>query len=139
MAQRGRQPNNEGTGASKKNKSIQKQSQTEGTTVQKKVSGNQDQPKQRNSKNQGKAAKKTAIHGQITKTKRYPPYKPNQIGDRTNQVARKKHHGVSQEKSKTPIWIHCQPIIIKPPQCLQCSCQYPNMVLLLPPIPPRIP
>ena len=46
MAQRGRQSNNEGTGASKKNKSVQKQSQNQrNNSLINKVSGNQKQPK----------------------------------------------------------------------------------------------
>ena len=91
-------------------------------------------PKKQQSKKQGvrqsrstpktkeKPPKKTAIHGQTMKTKRHPPYKPNQIGDCTNQLERNKHHGASQEKTNTPIWIRCQPITFKPPQHLQCSC-----------------
>ena len=99
MAPRGRQSNNKGIGALKKNKSIQKQSQIRRNNSPKnKVSGNQEQPKRRNSENQGKAVEKKTIHGQTTKTKRHPPYKTNQIGDRTIQLTRKKHNRVSQEK-----------------------------------------
>ena len=46
VAQRGRQPNTEGTGTSKKNKSVQEQSQSlRNKSPKNKVSGNQDQPK----------------------------------------------------------------------------------------------
>ena len=48
MAQSGRQPNTEGIGALKKNKSVQKQSQTrQNNSPKNKVSGYQDQPKRR--------------------------------------------------------------------------------------------
>ena len=60
MAQRGQQSNNEGTGPLKKNKSVQKQSKNRRNNSRKnKVSGNQDQPNRRNSKNQGKAVEMT--------------------------------------------------------------------------------
>ena len=69
------------------------------------------------------------IHGQTTKTKCHPPYKANQIGDRTNQLARKNttesvkkklrlqfgfvanpshssHHNASNALADTPTWYY---------------------------------
>ena len=123
MAQRGRQSNNKGTGTSKKNKSVQKQSQNRRNGSPKnKVSGNQDQPKRRNSKNQGKATEKNSDTWQNNENKTPSSLQTKSYWTSHKSIGKKKHHGLSQEKTNTPIWIHCQPITFKPTQRLQCSC-----------------
>ena len=102
----GQQSNNEGTGASKKNKSVQKtKPKPKKQQSKKRFQATKINQSEVTLKTKEKPSKKTAIHGQTMKTKRYPPYKPNHIGDHTNQLARTKHHGVSQEKNNTPFWI----------------------------------
>ena len=91
------------------------------TTVQEtkfqatKINQSKESQKTRKSRRQ-----KQTIHGQTMKTKHHWPHKPNQIANRTDQLARKKHHGVSQEETNAPIWIRCRPITFKPPQRIQC-------------------
>ena len=93
MAQRGRQSNTEGTCTSKKNKSVQKQSQARRNNSPKnKVSGNQDQPKQRNSKNQGKAVDKNSDTW---------PNKENKTPSASQTKSNRKPHK-SIGKKKTP-------------------------------------
>ena len=128
MAQRGQQTNSEGTGASKKNNSVQKQSQTRRNSSPKnKISGNQDQSKRRNPENQGKDIDKNNDTWPNKKTKRHRPHKTNQIGNRTDQLARKNtmesvkkklmlqfgfvanpshsnHHNDSNVLANTPTW-----------------------------------
>ena len=130
MAQRGRRSNNEGTGALKKNKSVQKQSQNQrNNSLKNKVSGNQDQPKQRNSENQGKAAKKQRYMAKQQKQNTIPL--TNQIKSdiaqinwqekNTTESVKKKltlqfgfvakpshssHHNASNVLADTPTWYH---------------------------------
>ena len=115
MAQRGRQPNTKGTGASKKNKSVQKQSQNRRNNSSKnKVSGNQDQPKQRNSKNQGKSVEKNSDTWPNNENKMPLALQTKSNRRLPKSIGKKNHHGVSQEKTNTPIWIRCRPITFNP-------------------------
>ena len=116
MAQRGRQPNTEGTGALKKNISVQKQSQTRRNNSPKnKVSGNLDQPKRRNPENQGKAVDKNSDTWPSNDNKMPSASRTKSNRKPHRSIGKKKHHGVSQEETKSPIWIRCQPITFKPP------------------------
>ena len=95
----------------------------EETTVQKtRLQGTKINQSKETLKTKEKPSTKTGIDGKTMKTKRHRPHKPNQIGNCTDQLARKKHHRVSQEETNAPIWICCRPITFKPPQRLQCSC-----------------
>ena len=119
MAQRGRQSNNDATGASKKNKSVQKQSQNQRNKRQKnKVSSSQDQPNRQNSKNQEKAAENNNSTWQNNKNKTEfsLPNKSNRKLHKSND--KKKYNGVNQEKTNTPVWICCKLFTFKPPQRL---------------------
>ena len=80
MAQRGRQSNNDGTGASKKNKSVQNQSQNKRIKQQKtRFPAAKINPINKTPKTKEKPPKTTTVHGKTTKTKQNHPYQTNQI------------------------------------------------------------
>ena len=126
MAQRGRQPNTEGTGALKITKSVQNQAnpkRLQKTRFQAtKINQSKETPKTKE-----RPTTKTAIHGQMSKTKCHRPHNPNQIGNHTDQLARKNttesvkkklilqfgfiadpshssHHNASNALADTPTW-----------------------------------
>ena len=93
MAPRGRQSNNKGIGALKKNKSIQKQSQIRRNNSPKnKVSGNQEQPKRRNSENQGKAVEK--------KSDTWPNNENKTPSPLQNKSNRRSHNSIDKKKTQ---------------------------------------
>ena len=106
MSQRGRSPNHEEPGASKKNKSIPRNTMKQQMTHSKSAPvNNSGTTNRRNSESPGQAAEKNRDSKLKTQTNLHHDYKANQIGIRPTTPARKNHQGSNSEKTNCAIWI----------------------------------
>ena len=104
--QRSRSPNHEEPGASKKNKSNQRNAMNQQRTCPKApLSTTLAQKTDETLKAQDKPPKKTAVPGQKMQTNLHRPCKTNQIRIRATMLARKNHQGSNNERTNFTIRI----------------------------------
>ena len=108
MAKRGRQPTSNRPGASKKNKSDQKQAPNQHSNRPRSVPpSNTGQTNRENSKNQGRAVEKN--NGTRSKNENKPPLPLQNKSNRKqhNTPGRKKRHGINNKKINIAVWFCC--------------------------------
>ena len=106
MPKRGRSPNHEEAGASKKNKSNQRNAPTKQRSRSKSVPANNPGAKnRRNPVSPGQAAKKTAIPSKKAQRNLHHHRKTNHLGIHPTILARKNRHRSNSEETNRPIWI----------------------------------
>ena len=107
MPTRGHSPNHEEPGASKKNKSNQRNAPKQQRSRSKSASvNNSGATTDETPKAQDKPAKKTAIPSKKAQTNLYRRHKANHLGIHPTTLARKNRQRNNSEKINRPIWIH---------------------------------
>ena len=106
MSKRGRSPNHEEPGTSKKNKSNQKNAPNQQRSRSKCAPVNNSGAKnRRNPEIPGRAGEKTAIPSKKAQTNLHRRHKANQLGIHPTILARKIRQRSNSEKTNRPIWI----------------------------------
>ena len=106
MPKRGRSPNHEEPGASKKKKSNQRNAPKQQRSRSKSTpANNSGAKKRRNHESPGQAGKKTAIPSKKIQTNLHRRHKANQLGIHPITLARKNRQRGNSEKTNRTIWI----------------------------------